>query len=168
MHRATSQPTPWTLNLPTPHPTPHTPHPTPHTPHPTPHTPHPTPHTPLPTPHTPQPTPHTPHLKPQTPNPTPQTPHPTPPTPHNTTHPNPGNPGFFRPQPTPNRNFGPRTGAREYPQLVLQKVFTWSFCKSRFLHKSVNLSFIISNDKELVDGFERQLTVAKQLDKHFL
>ena len=51
---------------------------------------------------------------------------------------------------------------------ISQKVFVNSFCESEFPHKSVNLFFLISNDKKLVEGFVRGLTCAKQLHRYFL
>ena len=40
---------------------------------------------------------------------------------------------------------------------ISQNVFIKSFCKSELPHKSVNLSFIITNTKK-VDNFVRKLT----------
>jgi len=51
----------------------------------------------------------------------------------------------------------------ELNKLILQNHFMFSFCKSPFPHRSVNLSCITNK----VDGFVRELTFAKRLDKHF-
>ena len=51
--------------------------------------------------------------------------------------------------PRPRRNSSPSTSCRSIPQKVLIKLF----CKSQFPHKSVNLSFIITNIKIKLTDF---------------
>ena len=67
--------------------------------------------------------------------------------------------------------------------LISHKVFIKSFCKSQSSHKSVNLSFIVTNIKneltnlcgnrllpnDFMNTFcEREVTFAKRLSEHFL
>ena len=69
---------------------------------------------------------------------------------------------------------GSNEGWRGRSAFTSQTVFSKSFCISRFPHKFVNLSFIISNEENklvleltLANNFMRELTFAKQ-HKHCL
>ena len=52
--------------------------------------------------------------------------------------------------------------------LISRNMFIDSFLESQFPHKSVILSFIITDVKQKVDGFARESTFAKRLYKHFM
>ena len=60
-----------------------------------------------------------------------------------------------------------RRGQGWNPVFISHKVFLSSFCRSQLPHKSVNLSFTITNKKnKLTDLWE--LTFTKRLSKHFV